>query len=223
MTTKARVKILIDVVMTLLLFAVMAYPMTGEALHKWLGISLFLLFLVHHILNVKWYQSVPKGKYTAVRWIHCFINVMLFISVIGLMVSGFLLSSLAYNLNIHGGLFSRKLHMFSASWGYILMSAHIGLHWGMFLGLMRKRIKRRVPHIATYLFCAFSVVYGFYEAATRQFFLKMLWMLDYAFYDFGEPVILFMIDYAFIMIAFACLAYYAIKLPRKSLAKKKGQ
>ncbi|HIY01359.1 MAG TPA: DUF4405 domain-containing protein [Candidatus Blautia faecipullorum] len=223
MTTKARVKILIDVVMTLLLFAVMAYPMTGEALHKWLGISLFLLFLVHHILNLKWYQSVPKGKYTAVRWIHCFINVMLFISMIGLMVSGFLLSSLAYDLNIHAGLFSRKLHMLSASWGYILMSAHIGLHWGMFLGLMRKRIKRRISHIATYLFCAFSVVYGFHEAATRQFFLKMFWMLDYAFYDFGEPVILFMIDYAFIMIAFACLAYYAIKLPRKSLAKKKGQ
>ena len=223
MTTKARVKILIDVVMMLLLFAVMAYPMTGEALHKWLGISLFLLFLVHHILNLKWYQSVPKGKYTAVRWIHCFINAMLFISMIVLMVSGFLLSSLAYDLNIHAGLFSRKLHMLSASWGYILMSAHIGLHWGMFLGLMRKRIKRRVPRIATYLFCVFSVVYGIREGATRQFFLKMFWMLDYAFYDFGEPVILFMIDYAFTMIAFACLAYYAIKLPRKSLAKKKGQ
>ena len=221
MTTKAKMKMLIDVVMTLLLFAVMAYPMTGEALHKALGICLFLFFILHHILNLKWYQSVTKGRYTAVRITYLCLNSLLLLCMIGLMVSGFLLSSLAYDLHIYEGMFGRKLHMLTASWGYILMSAHIGLHWGMFAGMIRKKIKVKAPRILAYLFCGFAVLYGLYEAFARQFFLKMFWLLDYAFYDFNEPAVLFVIDYLFIMVAFASLAYYAIKLSRKRTAKKK--
>lgn len=207
--------------MTLLLFAVMAYPMTGEALHKWIGISLFLLFLVHHILNLKWYQSMSRGKYTAVRWIHLVINVLLLVSMIGLMVSGFLLSSLAYDLHIRVGLLARKLHMFSASWGYILMSAHIGLHYGMLAGMIKKRVKFNIPYFVSFLFTIVIVAYGFYEAVTRQFFLKMFWMLDYAFYDFSEPVALFFIDYLFILCSFGLISHYLAKAPWKHISKRR--
>lgn len=208
MTVKRNIKILLDVLMTLLLFAVMAYPITGEPLHKQLGIGLLVLFFLHHLLNWKWYRSITRGRYSTIRRVHLIVNLLLLLSMVGLMASGFLLSTWAYQLGIHAGAFGRKLHMMSASWGYLLMSAHIGLHWGMFMGMLQKKVKIKLPTILCRLLAAFMVLYGLYEAAARQLFLKMFWMVDYAFYDFSEPVLLFIIDYIFIMGTFGWISCY---------------
>lgn len=222
MTVMKKVKILIDVLMTLLLFAVMAYPITGEMIHKQLGAGMFVLFFLHHLLNWRWYRAITKGKYSAVRWVHFINNTLLLISMIGLMVSGFLLSSWAYHLNIHAGAFGRKLHMMSASWGYLLMSAHIGLHWGVLAGGMKKKekaVENNLRDILRQGLAAVIVAYGVYEAFVRQFFHKMLWMVDYAFYDFSEPAVFFFVDYFFIMVAIGGLTYYLTKI-RKNDSKK---
>lgn len=60
-------KIATDVIMTVLFLCMMAYHITGNKLHEWLGIILFALFILHHILNMKWYKGIFKGKYSAVR------------------------------------------------------------------------------------------------------------------------------------------------------------
>ena len=49
-------------------------------------------------------------------------------------------------LNIRGGMsFARLLHMATSYWGFVLMALHLGLHWGMFLGMARKALKLRQP------------------------------------------------------------------------------
>ena len=47
--------------MTIILMLLMAYslvygsnPTVGEAVHEWLGVGLFVLFVLNHILNRKW-------------------------------------------------------------------------------------------------------------------------------------------------------------------------
>ena len=60
-----KVKRIVDVCLTVLLLCLMAYQVTGEALHEWLGIGMTLLLIVHHILNIKWYGAIFKGKYNA--------------------------------------------------------------------------------------------------------------------------------------------------------------
>ena len=47
---KARqiLKIITDIAMTVILLLLMAYSLVGEALHEWLGIGMFLLFILHH-------------------------------------------------------------------------------------------------------------------------------------------------------------------------------
>ena len=38
-----------------------------EAAHKWLGIGMFALFILHHVLNSKWSRNLRKEKYTPFR------------------------------------------------------------------------------------------------------------------------------------------------------------
>jgi hypothetical protein len=46
-----RVKIGIDILLTAALLLLMPYGMVGEAAHEWIGTAMFLLFVIHHILN----------------------------------------------------------------------------------------------------------------------------------------------------------------------------
>ena len=44
-------KIGIDAAMLILLPLLMAYSLVGEAAHEWLGLTMFALFVLHHIIN----------------------------------------------------------------------------------------------------------------------------------------------------------------------------
>ena len=56
-------KRIVDVCMTVLLLCLMAYQVTGEALHEWIGIGMTVLVIIHQLLNRKWYGALFKGKY----------------------------------------------------------------------------------------------------------------------------------------------------------------
>lgn len=57
----------VDVCMTALLLCLMAYQVTGETLHEWIGIGMTVLVILHQILNRKWYGAMFKGKYKSYR------------------------------------------------------------------------------------------------------------------------------------------------------------
>ena len=92
MKPKMMFKMAVDLAMTVLLFLLMAYLLVGETAHEWLGLAMFLLFILHHILNWRWYRSLFKGNYTPIRILQTLLNILLLASVIGLMVSGIILS-----------------------------------------------------------------------------------------------------------------------------------
>ena len=57
------IKRIVDVCMTVLLLCLMAYQVTGEVLHEWIGMGMTALVVIHQILNRKWYSAIFKGKY----------------------------------------------------------------------------------------------------------------------------------------------------------------
>ena len=63
MKPKMMVKISIDFVMTILLLLLMARKITGESAHEWLGAGMFLLWVVHHILNFKWHGNLSHNPH----------------------------------------------------------------------------------------------------------------------------------------------------------------
>ena len=67
MKQKTILKIVVDIGMTVMLLFLMAYELIGEAAHEWIGIGMFVVVIIHHILNRKWSRSVFKGKYTLFR------------------------------------------------------------------------------------------------------------------------------------------------------------
>ena len=117
--TQMMLKMGIDLIMTVLLFCQMAYMLIGETAHEWLGAAMFLLFILHHILNWRWYRNLIKGRYGALRILQTIVNVLVFVSMIGLMVSGVILSREVFVfLPIDGSMsFARTLHMLASYWG----------------------------------------------------------------------------------------------------------
>ena len=53
-------KRVVDLLMTVLLLFLMAFQVTGEAAHEWLGMG---MFVIHQWLNRGWYRALFKGRY----------------------------------------------------------------------------------------------------------------------------------------------------------------
>ena len=82
MKAKMKIKMGIDFLMTVLLFLLMSYQITGQKLHEWFGTGMLVLFLLHNILNIRWYGSLFKGKYTLLRTMQTLINISVLISML---------------------------------------------------------------------------------------------------------------------------------------------
>ena len=58
-----KVKRIVDIGMTMCLLFLMAYQVTGEVFHEWIGMGMTALVIVHQILNRRWYSAVFKWCY----------------------------------------------------------------------------------------------------------------------------------------------------------------
>ena len=231
MKKKFICKIVIDMAMTVLLLFLMARQITGDLAHEWLGAGMFVLWIAHHILNRGWYSHLFKGKYGPVRILRLIINIALLFSMLGLMVSGVILSRTVFAfLPISGGVaFARSLHVVSAFWGFVLMAFHLGLHWNMILGMLQNAVGAAVPKPLRFLLRIGAVLiagYGAYAFIKNQIFSYLFLTTPFVFFDFEKPVGLFFAEYMAIMGLFVFLAHYiskgvqGLKGRREKLAKK---
>lgn len=214
---KTKIKIPLDISMTILFLLQMAYHLIGDMLHEWLGIALFILLVLHNFLNWKWYVGLRKGRYTPARIFHLAVNCLLLISCLGMAVSAVLLSpKLSAFFQIHNTMLGRKLHMLFTSWSFVLMSAHIGLHWNIVIGAIKRRIKTH--HVLCRITAALSVLllsaYGLYAFIARELPQRMFLQVGYMLFDYEEPLLSVLKDYVSILCLFACLTYYTTKLIR---------
>lgn len=225
MKPKMTAKICVDIGMTIALLFLMTYELIGQAAHEWLGIGIFVLFILHHILNRKWSGSLLKGKYTPLRIWQTTLVLLVLAAMIGSMVSGVILSRHALSfLPLKGGRsFARSLHMLASYWGFVLMSLHLGLHWRMMMGMAGKVVKK--PSAArtwTLRILAFSIaVYGVYAFIKRDIGQYMLLNIQFVFFDFEEPLIVFLLDYMAIMGLFVFIGHYLTDILKRYSKKRK--
>lgn len=222
---KKKIKIVVDILMVVTLLLLMAYQLIGKAVHEWFGVSMFALFILHHILNSHWNRNLFKGKYTAIRILQTILVILVLFSMLGSMFSGIILSRHIFTfIRIRGWRsFARNLHMISAYWGFVLMSLHLGLHWNMMMGMVRKFVNRKSV-ARTWVLRAVALLiagYGIYAFIHRGIGRYMLMMDHFVFFDFDEPIIFFIVDYVAVMGLFVFVGHYlsyAIKcgIQRKS-------
>lgn len=212
-----KVKISIDAAMTLALLLLMAYGLVGEAAHEWLGMGMFALFLLHHLLNRRWIRAVPQGRYTPLRMVQTTLIGLIFLCMVGSMVSGIVLSRHVFAfLPKHGGYeLAGKLHILCAFWGFVLMSLHLGMHWNMLLTMARKhlrpnQIRTWALRIAGYSFATYGVV----TFVRRDVGLYLLLKSHFVFFDYTEPLVRFLLDYLAVMSLFVPAGYWLARALR---------
>lgn len=222
MKPKQAMKLCVDAAMTLGLLFQMGYHLWGDTAHEWAGAGMFVLFILHHILNWRWWAGIYKGRYTAVRTLQVVIDLLILAAMLGLMVSGVILSSKVFAfLHIRGHMaFARRLHMLASSWGFLLMSAHLGLHWGILLGIAqstgRTRLSGKSSSPWPTTLGALVAVYGVVAMVKRDLATYLFLRSEFVFLDFSESKILFYLDYLAIMGTFIFLFYFATKLLRNA-------
>ena len=203
MKPKMILKLAVDIGMTAALLLLMAYELVGQAAHEWIGIGMFVLFVIHHILNGSWIRNLLRGRYNPVRIMQTGLVLLILCAMAGLMVSGIILSRHALSfLPIKGGRsFARNLHMLSAYWGFVLMSVHLGFHWSMMMG-MAKKLFPKPSAVRKWVLRILALViagYGVYAFIRRDIGIYMLLRSHFVFFDYEEPLVFFYLDYIAVM------------------------
>ena len=233
MTKTQRLRMTVDITMTILSIILMGgnYLFPADIVHEILGVGLFVLWVLHIILNRRWYGAIFKGKYNPYRVMQTIINCCILICTIFLMISGIILSNHIFTfLNIQGELgFARIAHLLASHWYYLFMSLHIGLHVGVIANKMRHpapinchpeldsgshaeemskqvrhdKLRKIIPRIILALVCA----YGIYAFIARGVWKYLILQQQFFFFDLERGYILFAIDYISIIILFATLSH----------------
>ena len=206
-----KIRMSIDISMTLVSIFLMggAYLFPADIVHEILGISLFVLWGIHIILNRKWYAAVFCGNYNCYRAMQSIINCGILICSVFLMISGIILSNYVFLfLKIKSGLgFARIAHLLSSHWYLMFMSFHIGLHVNIIIRRFSKRTFTKTVSVAAKIILALSCLYGIYAFIKRGVWRYLILQQEFFFLDFESGYFLFFIDYAAIIVLFATIIY----------------
>ena len=222
---KARqiLKYIVDILMMLALLCLMAYQVTGEKLHEWIGIGMTVILIVHHILNIRWYGALFKGKYNAYRIISTVTNTLLLAAIALTAFCGMSMSSHAvpFLYGMADMVFARTVHLAMSFWSFILMGFHLGLH----LPMITAKVK---PSKAVKIVCTvlFTVIAG---AGLWLFFKNgipdyIFFRTHFAFLDYEKAAALVFLENLAIEFFFAFLGANVVRfirsLNRKTEPKK---
>ena len=208
MKNRQFMRLAVDALMTVALLLLMAYSLVGEAAHEWLGAGICVLFILHHILNIHWSRSMFKGRYTTFRTVQTVLVVLVFLTMAGCMVSGVILSRwvFAFLRPMRGQSWARVTHLLCSYWGFVFLGLHLGMHWGT--------IAKKFPEW-TKPVGLLAAAYGLAVFFRRHIWRYMFLVDQFVFYDFDEPLVLFLLDYAAVMILGVCLGSCLSKWSRR--------
>lgn len=221
-----KLKRAVDVMMTAALLFLMGYQFWGEKAHEWVGAGIFVLFAVHHALNWRWYKSLFRGKYSPMRIFQIGVDMLTFLSMAVLMYSSIVLSRYVFAfLPIESGLaLARRLHILGSYWGFLMMSLHLGLHWNMVLGMIKRKktVVSGYVHVVCFILGLAVALYGAWVFAKRDFGTYLFLKSEFVFLDYEESKILYYFDYLSLMGTCIFITHYIGKILRLFKRKKEG-
>ena len=186
MHVKKTLKIITDILM----FADFIFLMSHEVVrnlsaHGIFGAALFALFVLHHILNGGFYRSLNRGKYNSVRILLSATAWLLFALMILMAFSSVMMSGAVFAFSsINMTFWSRPLHTFSCSWGFLVMGFHLGLHLHSKLKKLETAAngKKTASGKSSVIAELDSVIYSISDNKISAKFaiLQLLWILIFA-------------------------------------------
>ncbi len=183
--TYNMIKRIVDAAMSVLLLLLMAYQVTGEMAHEWIGMGMTLFVIIHQILNRKWYGALIKGKYNPYRKVTTALNVLLLLSsaltaFCGMSMSGYAVPFLYGMAPVS---FVRRMHLSMSHWSFVLMGLHLGMHVpAMTAGL---RLKDKTKAILACIFTCIGSI-GLWMFLRNGMPNYLLFRVPFAFLDYEK-------------------------------------
>lgn len=164
-------KIIVDILMFILMLVEFSKVHLPPEIHEIVGICLFVLVIIHLILNRKYIRAIPKGKYNLKRSALLIINVAFMIVFFSTIIFGLLSSQKILTFLNIGSLTAVYLHKILAYLSLILLGIHLGVNLsGMFNKIEEKISNRSV----LYLIYIILIVLGIYSFIDVDFYNHLI-------------------------------------------------
>ena len=104
------------------------------------------------------------------------------------------------------------------------MSVHLGFHWGMMIGIVKKHFQKQQKRTVWGLRLAalFLAGYGVFAFIKRDIGNYMVLKHHFVFFDFEEPLIFFLLDYIAVMALFVFVGHYVSILFKRYVHKRRS-
>lgn len=191
--------------LTVTLLLLMAFQVTEQLAHEWLGITMFALTVVHQILNRKFYSAILKGRYNGLRVFQLIVNILLLLSFVCTALSGMMMSRFAtpFMNGILPSSVVRQGHLALSHWSFVLMGLHLGLHFG----IITSKLKKGAVRLALGAVMSVISVYGFYLFFKSDMLNYMLFKNPFAFLDYTKAWWLVILENLAMLPAWGYAAY----------------
>lgn len=223
MNRKMLFKLVNDLAMTVLMLIAMAYYITGNMIHEVVGVVVLILFIVHNLLNRRWYKAILKGKHNIPRILQIGINLLFLVTMVLMMISAVLISSDLFPfIPINNDMTLRQIHVQTAYWGFIIMAVHIGLSWGMIINSVRRMTgitgTSHIRTIALRILAVLIVAYGVHSSIEGEMGSKLFIYNPFGWFN-DDSTIRFLIDHLSIMGIYIAGTHYALKFIQRQEKK----
>jgi len=147
----ARERLALDLTVFAIVVSAANPVLTGITLHEWLGVVLIVPALVHLIANWEWVARAVSaffGRIRTVARINLVVDAALFVSVIGVTLSGFMvIPGLASALGLQAATLWHPVHLITSNLTVALTLLHFALHWQWVTGVARRMVS--APSVAS--------------------------------------------------------------------------
>ena len=221
-TNNMIIKRIVDASMTVLLLCLMAYQVTGEMAHEWIGMGMTVLVFIHQILNRKWYGALFKGKYNPYRSITIILNILLIASFALTAFCGMSMSSYAvpFLYGMAPVSFVRRMHLSMSHWAFVLMGLHLGMHIpAMTAGL---KLKDRTKAILACIFAGIGGI-GFWLFLRNGMPNYLFFRVPFAFLDYEKAGWLVFLENLLMLSFWAYIGTQAALICRNAAGKAEAR
>ena len=140
----ARERLALDLTVFAIVVAAANPILTGITLHEWLGVVLIVPALVHLIVNWEWVARAVSaffGRIRSVARVNLVVDGALFLSVIGVTLSGFMvIPGFASALGVQAATLWHPVHLITSNLTVAFTLLHFALHWQWVTGVVRRVI-----------------------------------------------------------------------------------
>lgn len=205
-----------DLIAAGLLLLGLAYWWLGNTVHELAGAGMFMLVIVHNVINRRWYGRISKEKRHGRGLFNIGITLALGIAMLVLLVTSVLISNtLSGVMSAYGGFTVRQIHTLAAYWVLVIVAIHLGLRWPMIMGVARNLIEiSKSSAVRTLVLRAATIViaiHGVWSSFELGLGTKLAMQTTLDWWNFEEAVFGFFFHCIAIAGLYITLTYHAIK------------